>query len=165
MRVDRQLNLSVTDQVADEIFTLVRPEIPDSTNVNTNASLIYSAEVEGVSYCLERGVSAWFNYVPSMSCVLGRLNGCTDNGIENGTIVQACGVQVREGTLDDEVPILGPGWINIVREPAGQSEGPPTNATDGRREVNGAICATGFVKEKMLGVFVLSCFLGLVMVS
>lgn len=119
--VPRQINLTITDlDVANSVFALLKNEFEDAENVNTNLTWTYSTGGGFSSACISQGTTAYWGYLPGMSCVTGTLSACeSGSGIENGTAVYACGVLTRNHTTDTEVPTLGYGYLQTYDEPAG----------------------------------------------
>lgn len=161
MQVPRQLNLTVPESVADQLFTLIRGQFPDSDTVNTNASWVYSTGGGFTAACLMDETTAYWGYTPAMTCVTGRLDRCVGNGIENGTVIYACGVATRENTANDRVPTLAYGYIDLVNVSAGSPDMPLVNATpSGTAPSSSAVGRTDVVQSRILGISVLVCLIG-----
>ena len=81
---DRMLSLSVTPDTADDIFSLISPvvdfEFPESLTGNVSSS----------TWQIGNGTSGHLGFTPNFRCVTGTLNGCTTQGLQNGTVVDAC---------------------------------------------------------------------------
>lgn len=160
IHVPRQLNLTVPESVADQLFMLIRGQFPNSENVNTNASWVYSTGGGYTATCIADGTTAYWGYTPAMTCVTGRLDACVGNGIENGTVIYACGVPTRENTVNDRVPTVEYGYIDLVNVSAGAPEMPLVNATpSGTAPSSGAAGRPAMVQSKMLGISVLVGFI------
>lgn len=153
--VPRQLNLTITDiDVADSIFALLKDDFDNAENVNTNSTWTYSTGGGFSSGCISEGTTAYWGYLPGMSCVTGTLSACdSSSGIENGTAIYACGVLTRNNTLDVEVPTLGYGYVQTYEEPAGTPGMALTNGT--LPSSSGAIGRTDMVVGKTLRVSIL----------
>lgn len=133
IRVGRSLHLnttvSVSETVADQIFSLVSAEFPNAENINTQADATYNTGGSWSSACIPEGTQAYWGFMPALSCVEGTVGSCQGNGIQNGTLIYACGVLLRNGTANDEVPTIGYAYINTVQQSYGSEISQFTNAT------------------------------------
>lgn len=82
-------------------------------------------------------------------------------GVDNGTVIFACGVLTREGTAGDEVPLLGYGYLDRFFEAEGAPGRTLVNATpvdedgSGGGDTNGAVGGMDVVQSRTWTVTVL----------